>query len=84
MNHAGSRTPFSVVEAEPGPAGDGENLSRFVDRPEYAARNRPTSSRVHLARFSRDRATGRVNGRTPADDGSRTRGVPGGNAVFAP
>lgn len=85
MNHAGSRTPVSVVEAEPGPTGDGDNLSRFVDRPEYAARNRPTSRRIHLARFSRDRAAGRaVNGRTPADDDTRMRDVPGGNAVFAP
>ena len=87
MNRAaGSLAQYSVVGVEPGfRVGDGDDPVRSVDRPEHAARNRPTSRRVHLARFSCNRVAGNaVNGRTPADDGSRVRGVPGGNAVFAP
>ena len=87
MNRAaGSLAPYSVVGAEPGfRVGDDDGPARSVDRPEHAARNQPTSSPVHLSRFSCNRVAGNaVNGRTPADDGSRMRGVSGGNAVFAP
>ncbi len=87
MNRAaGSLAPYSVGGAEPGfRVDDGDDPARSVDRPEHAAGNQPTSSRAHPARFGCKRVAGNaVNGRTPADDGSRMRGVSGGNAVFAP